>query len=580
MAAESGASNGDTINVSTGTYNESNPTFYKQLSWVAIDGTGTVTVTNSGAGAYIINPTSATNLINWTGFVFDGLTTKTTGVYVNSSVTNKQFYNCSFKNVTTTHASLSSANPGWLFSGCTFDDSPANFYIITTSPVTVTASSFPSFTKTTVLSDSKTSGTTYFTNNTVTINSSSASSAISCGGTGNNACVVTGNTVTITASTGAFANCSAGGGTGATCTTQNNRLTAATVNGPLAKSTGGNWIHNVLNNTISITTCSLASYDSVIKLQDQVQACTISGNSITTQGSAACTHIGVKASNATPNGAHSILGNTLSTQSTSLYNIVVGTDAPSAGDGSLPGITISGNTITGPSSGSTMHAILYGYSNNGFIEKNKVTGTGDGIVVKGKAGNTWTGGTFNRNTVSGASLTSAWIKGMPNVASYNNTFADTATNYVSTALLEYSINSDAANAPATGGTSENNIFYLVHSGSVATLVDAGSTTGFTADNNDTYLSGSATTYGSVNGTAYTAWSGGGSWQTAGFDTHGTNLDPKFSSPTDFHLQAVSPAVCAGTNLGLTTDSLGMPWRCGSAKPDIGAYSAMWKMKVF
>ena len=61
------------------------------------------------------------------------------------------------------------------------------------------------------------------------------------------------------------------------------------------------------------------------------------------------------------------------------------------------------------------------------------------------------------------------------------------------------------------------------------------------------------------------------WQALGYDAHGGVTDPLFvSGGTNFHLQAASPAINAGADVGLTTDFAGVPVPQGSA-PDIGAY---------
>ena len=54
-----------------------------------------------------------------------------------------------------------------------------------------------------------------------------------------------------------------------------------------------------------------------------------------------------------------------------------------------------------------------------------------------------------------------------------------------------------------------------------------------------------------------------------FEPHSINVDPQFVSASDFHLQNLSPAINAGTNVGLTTDYEGNPK--SGANWDIGAY---------
>jgi parallel beta-helix repeat protein len=78
-------------------------------------------------------------------------------------------------------------------------------------------------------------------------------------------------------------------------------------------------------------------------------------------------------------------------------------------------------------------------------------------------------------------------------------------------------------------------------------------------------------------TAYYAWYNGAGhtwaeWQAHGLDAHSLNVDPIFVNATgnDFHLQPTSPAINAGTNVGLTQDYYGNSVPQGSA-PDIGAH---------
>ena len=56
----------------------------------------------------------------------------------------------------------------------------------------------------------------------------------------------------------------------------------------------------------------------------------------------------------------------------------------------------------------------------------------------------------------------------------------------------------------------------------------------------------------------------------GKDKNSNTGDPFFVSASDFHLQSASPAINAGTNVGLTRDYAGTAIPQGSA-PDIGAY---------
>ena len=76
-----------------------------------------------------------------------------------------------------------------------------------------------------------------------------------------------------------------------------------------------------------------------------------------------------------------------------------------------------------------------------------------------------------------------------------------------------------------------------------------------------------------NGTGYTRYTMAqfATYQSEqGKDQNSKAADPLFVSPSHFHLQTTSPAINAGTNVGLTTDYEGETVPFGAA-PDIGAY---------
>jgi hypothetical protein len=63
------------------------------------------------------------------------------------------------------------------------------------------------------------------------------------------------------------------------------------------------------------------------------------------------------------------------------------------------------------------------------------------------------------------------------------------------------------------------------------------------------------------------------WQAAGHDSASINANPLFvSAGSNFHLQPTSPAINAGTNVGLTSDYAGTSVPKGQS-PDIGAYES-------
>ena len=118
---------------------------------------------------------------------------------------------------------------------------------------------------------------------------------------------------------------------------------------------------------------------------------------------------------------------------------------------------------------------------------------------------------------------------------------------------------------ASNATVENNIFYATNSQYIL-KASAGATTGHTINYN-LYFGGYAGTPFVWSGTAYNFANYKNS---SSQDANSLNSDPIFTSTSDFHLQSTSPAINAGTNVGLTSDYANNPVPSGSGY-DIGAY---------
>lgn len=101
--------------------------------------------------------------------------------------------------------------------------------------------------------------------------------------------------------------------------------------------------------------------------------------------------------------------------------------------------------------------------------------------------------------------------------------------------------------------------------------EAYSMSGFVLDHNLWYKPASLAekTFGQIDATAYSSVA---SWQSSGRDAHSVFVDPSFLDlgNFDFRLSAGSPAIDAGTDVGLVTDKSGNGIPAGSA-PDIGIY---------
>ncbi len=149
---------------------------------------------------------------------------------------------------------------------------------------------------------------------------------------------------------------------------------------------------------------------------------------------------------------------------------------------------------------------------------------------------------------------------------YNNTFYD----------LQLSGASQAGFLNDANYSVTNNIFYSIKSND-GCLVHNVSAINLTLDYNLYYHPN--TNIVQVGATKYADLA---AWQAAsGQDANSVEGDPLFTNPTsDFSLQTGSPAINAGTDLGLTQDILNKPL---TGMPDIGAFEhhfLMTKIKVF
>jgi parallel beta-helix repeat protein len=224
------------------------------------------------------------------------------------------------------------------------------------------------------------------------------------------------------------------------------------------------------------------------------------------------------------------------------------------------GVDIQHNTVSGGGHGIRLNAS----QDNAIIAYNYVHDTGDD--------NFWTDGTsgagivIKYNIFDGALDDSVALAGVTDGFIYNNLFSrsrDTGLQF--------------ANA-VTGMTVKNNIFYNNGQPGDPVTGDEGyyeiyvtTTTGHEINNNLYYH----TTV--KNPTDHFYWGGVAydfaDWKTnSSQDNASLNDDPLFTSTVtpDFSLQAGSPAINAGVDVGLTSDYRGMTVPQGSA-PDIGAY---------
>ena len=229
------------------------------------------------------------------------------------------------------------------------------------------------------------------------------------------------------------------------------------------------------------------------------------------------------------------------------YLIMVGSDAdPGANANHITTPQIYGNNLS-----SSNHGILAGYVTGASVYDNIINNTIIGVISKYSTNNSYYDNII-LNTTTGGGLRS---KGGTGATFYNNTVT-LGSGGVGELVTDSS----------TGNVFKNNIIYTTQSSFQFANVLSGSSI---LTNNGYY---------STQTLPFNAWQSGASywntfpgWQGAGFDANPSFFaDPQFVSSSNFHLQPTSPAINAGTNVGLTTDFAGNPVPSGPL-PDIGAY---------
>lgn len=583
-AAEAGATPGDTINVATGTYNENTPTFNKTLTWVAVDGNGTVTITNSGGGTYSAFITGSN--ISIQGFVFDALNTKAGTISIGAAATNNTFSSCTFRNPTTIHFALASTNTGWTISNSTFSGNAGNTDIIAGAAVNISGSSFTLPLRTSI-DLTHTSGTSQIANNTFTADGGlNQYGVINIGASGT--INITGNTFNLGQTSGlvSWPISDSVTGTGKTGTLNINGNTFniyTSTTGRVISITKGQYAVTVGtsgNGNIFHLITSWPSSSTMVNIADQTTGPSISYNTVISDysGTNLINWLRVYAtSNASSYGAATITNNTLTMANPNGIGILVGTDGvAAAGDHKIAPSTIEYNTCTAPgTSGAAFHCIEYGYQNNGIIRFNKSIGAGFGIVLKGGADPSNGGPTdFSTGIVSyniiseplgGSSGAGIHIKGINNVKLYNNTIYASRTSYAQNGI--WAIAYDSNNS--TGWDFKNNIIYVSNNASsIGINVEAATQTGSQSNYNNIYKLGANGSIGKAGSTSYSSlslWQGGG-----GYDINSVSSDSSFVNPvgSDFSLSSDSPVVDNGTDLGLVEDYLG---NSIYGTPDMGAY---------
>ncbi len=332
-----------------------------------------------------------------------------------------------------------------------------------------------------------------------------------------------------------------------------------------------------------------------------MQYCTIERSTFTgikLEGSSVATSATVDHCTVNNNGSYGIVFAYLYTSATISNNFIenngwgsVRDAAPASGiAGFLGNVNIFGNTIynNGPSPSydpSQSHGIYVSSSTSATVNiyNNTIYGqvNGSGIKVRYSAnihhnliyGNARSGIEFGGNdatavtyniyyniihssiTGSGAGITNG-LNGTAHIILENNTFYKDGTN-----AIELSLQNDVPFL-----TIKNNIFYAADGRRAIDMVLQTGT-----DDIDYNLYWQDTQSGNPNfkyNNALPTWA---QWKAFGFDVHGVNENPNLVSSSDFHLQAGSPAIGAGINVGLTSDYDG---HAINNPPSIGALESV------
>jgi hypothetical protein len=163
---------------------------------------------------------------------------------------------------------------------------------------------------------------------------------------------------------------------------------------------------------------------------------------------------------------------------------------------------------------------------------------------------------INNNLLSNNFYGITLSSGSPSTSIYNNILKDNSTGIFAETNL-------------TNASIKNNIFY---NNTKEIKIASSINQNLAIDYNDWYHSA---------GGNFMEWKGVlknfSDWKTAsGTDSHSISSDPLFISSSDFRLQATSPAINSGVDVGLTKDYLNNPI---FGLPDIGAYEYIGSLLV-
>ena len=249
--------------------------------------------------------------------------------------------------------------------------------------------------------------------------------------------------------------------------------------------------------------------------------------------------------------------------------------------------------IVGPDTNMDRNGIEIITGDDVLIESNEVTGTDHGIVLKGATSQDWI---IRYNYVHDTADDNLWFVDLNDAdgKTYYNLFINAADNgadirdCLNAGLMANNIFYNSVNwsiLPTGADTNvnfKNNIVYRATETTDMYFIYHSTPIGSTFDNNIYYdstgycVGAKFAKVGAGSGETFATW------QARPQDAHSLNADPLMTDPDngDFTLQAGSPCINAGVDVGLTTD---YAWnavpKCSDSLPDIGAYEYQYDCHV-
>lgn len=180
-----------------------------------------------------------------------------------------------------------------------------------------------------------------------------------------------------------------------------------------------------------------------------------------------------------------ISNNTFDHNGTAGYVIRIGSEGTGANDNLTRNSVVSNNMIFGAlyhniSVSATTHSIFLGFSPNGTIINNNITGGGYGVVLKGSVTPSFFGGILNNTFINCAGVYAIHLKGVQNITVENNTVFSTVGIQPAVFIIPNTGGDPATNSKFRYNRFNVNTSQMLRFGSVADIL------GFTAAN-DSYL---------------------------------------------------------------------------------------------